>query len=127
MPNTCEPLLAHRHKSTVARKWWEAAIYFLVTAHDPYVECGIRPAAIIASVSAQPGSVPRSSNAAIAASACCHGGMAMLLDCMEQLRATPPAGIQARAYSLAQHGGHGDYSFNCETSMLGGYCLSHAG
>ena len=45
--------------------------------------------------------------------------MGVLLDRMEDLRAATPAGIQARAHSLAQHGGHGGYSFDCGDSMVG--------
>ncbi len=45
--------------------------------------------------------------------------MHVLLDRMDELRATAPAGIQARAHSLALHGGHGQYSFDCADSMVG--------
>jgi hypothetical protein len=45
--------------------------------------------------------------------------MRVLLDRMDELRATTPAGIQARAHSLALHGGHGGYSFDCFDSMVG--------
>ena len=45
--------------------------------------------------------------------------MHVLLDRMDELRATTPAGIQARAHSLAQHGGHGGYSFDYPTTMVG--------
>ncbi len=44
--------------------------------------------------------------------------MHVLLDRMDELRATTPAGIQARAHSLALHGGHGQYPFDCDTSMV---------
>ena len=54
-----------------------------------------------------------------AASTPLYDRMAILLDRMDELRATTPAGIQARAHSLAQHGGDGGFSFDCETSMLG--------
>ncbi len=53
------------------------------------------------------------------ASAPVFARMHALLDRMDELRATTPAGIQARAHSLAQHGGHGQYSFDCDTSMVG--------
>ena len=43
----------------------------------------------------------------------------ILLDRMDALRAATPAGIQARAHSLAQHGRHGEYSFDCPTTMVG--------
>ena len=45
--------------------------------------------------------------------------MHVLLDRMDELRATTPAGIQARAHSLALHAGHGQYSFDCNDSMVG--------
>ena len=53
------------------------------------------------------------------ASAPFYARMHVLLGRMEELRATTPAGIQARAHSLALHGGHGRYSFDCDTSMVG--------
>ena len=45
--------------------------------------------------------------------------MSVLLDRMDELRATTPAGNQARAHSLAQHGGHFQYDFGCQTTMVG--------
>ncbi len=53
------------------------------------------------------------------ASAPLFARMHLLLDRMDELRATTPAGIQARAHSLAQHGGHGGYSFDYPTTMVG--------
>ena len=43
----------------------------------------------------------------------------VLLDRMDELRATTAAGIQARAHSLALHAGHGDYSFDAEDTIPG--------
>ncbi len=54
-----------------------------------------------------------------AASTPLRARMHALLDRMEDLRATTPPGIQARAHSLAQHGGHGEYTFDCPTTMAG--------
>ncbi len=45
--------------------------------------------------------------------------MDVLLDHTNELRATRPAGIQARAHSLAQHGGHFEYDFGCQTTIVG--------
>ena len=45
--------------------------------------------------------------------------MYALLDRMKELRATTPAGIQARAHSLAQHAGHGEYSFDYGETIPG--------
>ena len=45
--------------------------------------------------------------------------MELLLDRMDELRATTPAGIQARAHCLAQHGGHGQYDFGARDTMVG--------
>ena len=44
--------------------------------------------------------------------------MHVLLDRMDELRATTPAGIQARAHCLAQHAGHGGYSFDGDTDTV---------
>ena len=45
--------------------------------------------------------------------------MHVLLDRMDELRATTPAGIQARAHSLALHGGDFGYSFDYPDTMVG--------
>ena len=45
--------------------------------------------------------------------------MNVLLDHMEDMRATTAFGIQARAHSLTVHGGHGQYDFGYVDSMVG--------
>lgn len=51
-------------------------------------------------------------DAADAAAAPHLGRMGELADQMEALHATTPAGIAARAHTLALHAGHGHYSFS---------------
>ncbi len=45
--------------------------------------------------------------------------MHVLVDRMGELQATTPAGIQARAHSLALHGGHFGYDFGAQDTMVG--------
>ncbi len=54
-----------------------------------------------------------------AASAPFYTRMGELLDRMAALRAATPAGIQARAFSLAQHGGEWLYSFGDRDTIVG--------
>ena len=58
-------------------------------------------------------------NEANAVSAPIFARMHVLLDRMDELRATTPAGIQARAHSLALHGGDFGYSFDYPDTMVG--------
>ncbi len=45
--------------------------------------------------------------------------MHVLVDRMGELQATTPAGIQARAHSLALHGGHFGYDFGAQDTIVG--------
>ncbi len=65
-----------------------------------------------------PNAIEDDESAAVAA-APISSRMDALLDCMEHLRAASPAGIAARAGSLAQHSGEWAFSFDERSTITG--------